>query len=318
MLHASSPAKIILFGEHAVVYGQPAIAIPVSDIRASAAVQFDDTSRAPIIRVENFEQEFTLTDAAPPEAVKHIHLAIHQIAEKAQLIFPPNGWRLNLSSRIPVGRGMGSSAAISVVLVKIIFQLAAADLDQDTLLQLSFELEKFHHSKPSGIDNTVIALEQPILFQKNKAIQIVDPQPFYFVIGDTGIGKKTSAVVSAVADRYTKNQGEYENIFRAIGEISRQALNALEKGARDTLGNLMNENQYLLEQIGVSHPALDRLINTAKESGAAGAKLCGAGQGGCMIALAADAQQAASISNGLLRAGAANSYITSLTGRSTS
>lgn len=312
----STPAKIILFGEHAVVYGQPAIAVPVSDVRAFAEVQIDQTLKAPCIRISDYNIEFSLSDKDPPDKAIHIIKAIHLVAEKTELSYPPSGWRLIIWSQIPTARGLGSSAAISVLLIKILFKLSLTELSLSKLIELSYELEQYHHGRPSGIDNTVISLEKPVFFQKGREIQIIKPQIFYFVIGDTGIGKKTVHVVAEVAERYEKNKKLYDDIFQSIGKIADQGLKALETGDREKLGELMNINQSLLEDIGVSSPELDQLIKVARDEGALGAKLCGAGQGGCMVAVTMSWQKAKSIAESLREAGAKNCFVTVLKGGS--
>jgi mevalonate kinase len=207
---------------------------------------------------------------------------------------------------------LGSSAAVSIALIKVMFMLADRVLDQSVLLELSYDLEKYHHGTPSGIDNTVIALEKPVFFQKGKKIKTLNPPEFYFVIGDSGIGKKTAQVVTEVADNYNMNKSYYHQIFQAIGDISRQGRRALQNGDKKKIGQLMNHNQFFLDELNVSCKELDCLIEIARKNGALGAKLCGAGKGGCMVALAANIQMATSIKEAILETGAVNSFITAL------
>ena len=312
-IKVSAPAKIILFGEHAVVYGQPAIAIPVLDVRAFAEIKIENTLKPPCIRANDLNIEFSLAfKKPPPDEIKHIIKAMHLVADRLWLPWLPPGWKLELWSQIPIARGMGSSAAISVVLIKIFFKLGFEEVSQSVLVELSYELEKYHHGRPSGIDNTVISLEKPILFQKEQEIKIINPQKFYFVIGDTGIGKKTAQVVAEVLERYKENPQFYDEIFHSIGDITNKGLNVLKTGDQKQLGHLMNRNQSLLEKIGVSCPELDQLVQVAQDRGALGAKLCGAGQGGCMVALAKSEPKAKSIAAALKKAGAENSFVTIL------
>ena len=309
LFKASAPAKFILFGEHAVVYGQPAIAVPISDVRAFANVHIDHALKVPCIKAEDFNIEFSLTNENPSDKIEHIIKAIHLVAENTTLPYLLLGWKLVVWSQIPVARGLGSSAAISVVLIKILFQLTGEELSQSKLIKLSFELEKYHHGQPSGIDNTVSSLERPILFQKDKEVKIINPRRFYFVIGDTGIRKKTGQIVADVAARYKNNRKLYDSIFQKIGAIANQGTTVIEAGDRKQLGQLMNQNQTLLEKIGVSCPELDQLIEISRNNGALGAKLCGAGQGGCIVALASGQQKAKSIAAALTEAGANNCLV---------
>ncbi len=308
----SVPAKIILFGEHAVVYGQPAVAIPVMDVRAKAVVEAHDANQPALIDLHNFNITYKLFDEPVPASITHVMEAIQYVQDCIQLPIPQHGWKLTIDSNIPVGRGMGSSAAISVLLLKALHQLMHASLPISQLIAHSFELEKYHHGTPSGVDNTVISIAKPIYFIKNQPYHIIQPGKYLFVIGDTGVSKKTGDVVAAVAGQYQQNRARYETIFNEIGDIVRDARHLLEVNHSARLGELMNRNQQLLREIQVSSPELEQLIDAALKAGAIGAKLCGAGQGGCMIAMAPDADGAKKIQSALSAAGAANSYITGL------
>ena len=313
-LKASAPAKIILFGEHAVVYNRPAIAIPVNDVRAFATIQTDTNLDAPVIQAKDFDIEYSFKKKSVPKKIAHIIKAVQLVEKKTNSKYPDTGWRLTLSSNIPISRGMGSSAAISVVLIKALYQFLEKDLDQSLLIDLSYELEKIHHGTPSGIDNAVVSLENPVLFQKERGFNMFRCKTFHFIIGDTGIGKKTATIVNEVAQRYKKNRASYKAIFDAIGSVSNQGLDALRLGQKNKLGRLINLNQSLLDELGVSSPELDHLIHQSLENGALGAKLCGAGKGGCMVALAESLEKADKISEKLIEAGAKQTFVTTLKG----
>lgn len=308
----SAPAKIILFGEHAVVYGQPAVAAPVSDLRAFAEIKIDRKLDSPKILANDLNLEFSLSERNLPDSIKYIAQSIRFITQKLNEPLLEIPWRLTLWSQIPIARGLGSSAAINVVLIKALFSATETQYTPYALNEIAFELEKLYHGRPSGIDNTVISLEQPILFQKREKVKFLDPQELYFIIGDTGIGKKTALVVKEVAARYQANNSLYNEIFQVIGEIAREGAKSLEAGNKENLGKLMDQNQHLLQQINVSCSELDHLIDVAKKKGALGAKLCGAGKGGCMVALAGNHRQAQLIATALKEAGAINSYVSKL------
>lgn len=311
---ASAPAKIILFGEHAVVYNKPAIAIPVMDVRAFVTIETDSNLDAPVIQANDFEIEYSFNKKSVPTKIEHIVRAVQLVKDKSKSDYPYKGWRLSLSSEIPIARGMGSSAATSVALIKALYKFLEKELSQSLLIDLSYELEKIHHGTPSGIDNTVISLENPILFQKGRGFDMFHSKTFHFVIGDTGIGKKTATIVNEVARRYQKNRASCKSIFEAIGSVSSQGLDALRSGQKEKLGRLMNLNQSLLDELGVSSPELDHLIHESHENGALGAKLCGAGKGGCMVALAESLGMAGDISEKLIQAGARQTFVTTLKG----
>ncbi|MDZ7333316.1 MAG: mevalonate kinase [candidate division KSB1 bacterium] len=309
--HGSASAKVILFGEHAVVYGQPAVAIPIQDVRASAAVSIDASVTKPVIEAKDLKIEVTLGNAPYPEAVLPIIKVIELIDEKIVKL-PKSGWRLTIWSKIPIGRGLGSSAAISIAIIRALTKAMMKFLSPKDLIKYSFELEKIHHGTPSGIDNTVISLEKPILFRKDHEPAAIPPSSMFFVVGDTGVSKKTSEIVAQVAEARAKNPEQYDHIFSQIGTIARQGSLALKEGDVKRVGKLMNENQILLQRIDVSSPELENLIDAAKVKGALGAKLCGAGKGGCMVAVAQDGITANNIASELLKAGAVRSFTTKL------
>jgi len=309
--HGSASAKIILFGEHAVVYGQPAIAIPIQDVRAFAAVSIDASVTKPIIEAKDLQIEATLGQAPYPEAVIPI-IKVIELIDQNIVKLPKSGWRLTVWSKIPIGRGLGSSAAISIAIIRALTKSMMKFLSPKELIKYSFELEKIHHGTPSGIDNTVISLEKPILFRKDHEPAPIQPASMFFVVGDTGVSKKTSEVVAQVAEARAQNPEQYDHIFAQIGTIARQGSLALKEGDAKRVGKLMNENQLLLQRLDVSSPELDNLIDAARVKGAFGAKLCGAGKGGCMVAVAKDGTTANIIASELLKAGAARSFTTRL------
>jgi mevalonate kinase len=308
--HASASAKIILFGEHAVVYGQPAVALPVQDVRASAAVSVDHDIAQPIIEARDLKIEVPL-GGAYPDAVRHIARAIELVNEKV-VPLPKSGWRITIWSKIPMGRGLGSSAAIGIAVLRALITAMGKTAIPTELIGLSFELEKIHHGTPSGIDNTVIAMEKPILFRKDREPAPIKASNLFFVVGDTGVAKKTLEVVAQVAEARSKNTEYFDRIFQQIGQIAQEGWRALRDGDSKKLGQLMNDNQTMLERLQVSSPELDSLIKAARLSGALGAKLCGAGKGGCMVAITRDGTAARSVADTLLKAGAKRSFITRL------
>ncbi|MBN2010111.1 mevalonate kinase [candidate division KSB1 bacterium] len=308
---ASVPAKIILFGEHAVVYGQPAVAVPVLDVRAHAEMIRIDERETAVIHASDLEIQYEFAAQKIPSKVKHIDEAMRFLIRQ-QMEIPETGWRLDIRSDIPIGRGMGSSAAISVLLIRIMHQFVSIPLAMDDLIRLSYELEKYHHGTPSGVDNTVVATSQPVYFIKGEPFELLEPAQFHLVIGDCGIGKKTGDVVADVASAYKNDEKKYGELFQCIGDLARFGRLMLENGDHEGLGAAMNSNQTLLRQINVSCDELENLISAALSAGACGAKLCGAGRGGCMVALAKNEQHAGKVKQALDNAGAANSFYTRL------
>lgn len=307
---ASAPGKIILFGEHAVVYGRPAIAVSVSQVKAKASVMAEPRGPAGsvAIRAPDIGLDEMLADLP---AENPLALAVRRTLRSLGVERPP-AFSLRISSTIPLAAGLGSGAAVSVAVIRAVSVFLGHPLPDNIVSDLAYEVEMLHHGTPSGIDNTVIAYARPVYFTRGLPIEIFQaPVPFMIVIGDTGVASPTALAVGDVRQAWQANPAHYEPIFDAIGRIAQAARLAIEGGQPALLGPLMDENQALLCELGVSSPELDRLVAAARLAGALGAKLSGGGRGGNMIALAAP-QEAESVAAGLKAAGAVRTIITTV------
>jgi mevalonate kinase len=219
---------------------------------------------------------------------------------------------IQISSTIPIGGGMGSSAAVSIAIMRGLSAFLGRPLSDETISDLAYEVEKFHHGTPSGIDNTVIAFQAPIFFQRGRPNALLKiSKPTHWVIADTGEMTPTRETVADVRAAYIAKPEQIADIFEKIGIIAQKGRTALEFGEVATLGGLMNENQRLLKALDVSNQKIEALIEVALHAGAAGAKLSGGGRGGNIIALAqADNQEL--IGNALKEAGATRVITTML------
>ncbi len=185
-------------------------------------------------------------------------------------------------------------------------------MDDATVSNLVYEIEKLHHGTPSGIDNTVIAFQRLVYFIKGQPIQTFQvAAPFTVVIGNTGIASPTKIAVGDVRRAWGADRDKYETLFDQIGSIAQEARSAIESGSIDRLGPLMDRNQALLRQIDVSSSELEKLIAAAKAAGAFGAKLVGGGRGGNMIALVDDSNRDQVVTT-LKNAGAVNIIVTEI------
>jgi mevalonate kinase len=311
VIYTKAPGKIILFGEHAVVYGQPAIAIPVNKVNATARVFPTIDAQADMVRIQapdiNFEA--CLADL-PPD---HPFAAAIRLAMQFAGVDRPPAYTLVITSTIPISAGMGSSAAIAIAIIRAITGFLGKPITADETSALAYEVEKIQHGSPSGIDNHVIAHQKPIFFSRNEPIQpLAVEQTTHWVIADTGEKTPTRVTVAEVHHRHTADPETYNQIFMQIGEITRQARQSLITGDLAALGFLMDQNQHLLDLLGVSSPSLEHLIHTAREAGAAGAKLSGGGRGGNIIALSSE-EKTRQIETALLTAGATRVITTALT-----
>ncbi|MEO1290636.1 MAG: mevalonate kinase [Chloroflexota bacterium] len=293
---SSASAKIILFGEHAVVYGQPAIAVPVSALRAYAEVVSTDVEQFQIIARDLNNKAITFDEHEP--LLKVVHLTLERLGKTIPDI------AIEVRSDIPIASGLGSGAAISTVIVRALADYFVFFLSDEIVNQIVFESEKLHHGTPSGIDNTVIVYEKAVYFVREQAIESIKiATPLKLLIGNTGRTALTKHAVGDVARLYEDKSTNAKQIVNQIGIIAEKARVALENGDAELLGKLMNENHRLLRDLTVSSNELDTLVKVATDAGAYGAKLSGGGRGGNMIALVSDETQAV-VEQALLDAGA--------------
>jgi mevalonate kinase len=305
MTKSSAPGKIILFGEHAVVYGRPALAIPVTQVHAD--VEVSDSSRAGIWidapDVDLHAELNTLPSDHPMASVVHNFLFLARLSKFPNL-------EIKINSTIPVASGLGSGAAVTVALARALAAHLKYSMTDEEVNAFTYEIEKLHHGTPSGIDNTVVTYAKPVYFVKGQLMEMFKVgRSFTIVIADTGISAPTKESVGDVRRLWLENKSRWESVFDKIGEISFTARRAIEVGKYELLGELMNENHTLLQKITVSSPELDQLVEAARRAGALGAKLSGGGRGGNMIALV-EPVFAEVVSISLKEAGAKNTIIT--------
>jgi len=286
---ASAPAKVILTGEHFVVYGEPAVVMAI-DCYVHVTVS-ERPDRAVHIVSDLGISGFYAKDEYNPEeggpqaesVLRPVNIAANTVLD---LLEKKTGLEIKVDSQIPVAAGLGSSGALAVATVAAVGKFLGTDFSRDELIKLSFESERFVHFEPSGIDQTISSSGGVMVYRKGKSpnpIEVKSEIPI--VIGNTGIPRKTGDLVNAVRRRLNDFPDVLEPIVHAAGDLSTRAVKALLHGNLKRLGELMSINHGLLSAIGVSNEPLDRLVYVARKAGALGAKLTGAGGGGCIIAL---------------------------------
>jgi hydroxymethylglutaryl-CoA reductase len=292
-----APGKIILFGEHAVVYGLPAIAATL-DRGVRIAVTARPDRDGPVLRGHGMG----LTTLARPdpqgEGPESLRAALARLVELCGERV--RGLTFSVDGAIPAGSGLGSSAALAVAMlrgVRRFFDEPA--LAPDELVEQAFALERVFHGTPSGVDHTVIARGGAIYFTRHGALDasatgtstvedLIVPRRMRFVVGLAGPHAGTAHAVASLRDRARRHPALYERLFDDIGMLAKEGRRLLLDGSYAAVGELMDLNQGYLNALGVSTPGIEALCAIARERGALGAKLTGAGGGGAVIALVDD------------------------------
>ncbi len=281
-LSASAPGKTILFGEHAVVYGYPAIAVPLADISLTVIVQALPNQNGIHILNQGLHEDFSINSF---DSENRYSLAIEIIQKHLGIRHMP-AMQLTITSKIPLASGLGSSAAFAVALTKAVTSFLGFKVTLEMLNKIAFEIEQNQHGTPSGIDNTVVSYQKPVFFRKNLPPEFIKVgSSLTLVLANSGIRSLTKESVSQVRELYDHDPEKIGHIFDQIGSITEKARKLFESGDHKIIGELMIENHHLLKKLDVSLDKLDHLVGIAVKSGAYGAKLCGGGKGGNVVAL---------------------------------
>jgi mevalonate kinase len=287
---ASAPAKIILFGEHFVVYNQPVILASINK-RLKIECKIEVGSNKTInLETNNFGKKIyplSIIENSNQDIVNEFFYPIIYILRK--MVYhntEPYGITIKIISEIPYGVGLGSSAALCVAGVAAISGLDKRLKNKDEILDLAIETERILHKKSSGADCIVSTYGGLLYYHKDSNVKTLRfSNELSFIIINTGLKHSTGDLVSLV-NRFRKNNlREFNDISNKYSRICCRAIKALEKGNLLNIGKLMNENQILLERIGVSTPEVNKIINLSIQYGAIGSKLTGAGGGGCVLSL---------------------------------
>ena len=286
-----SHSKIILIGEHSVVYGYPAIAIPLKNIEIECIVEKAERS--------NFYDKTDTLSVAIFTALKYLKKENEKIKYK-------------VTSKIPPKRGMGSSAAVSIAAIRAVFDYFGENLENEPLEKLVHIAEIVAHNTPSGLDAKTCLSDKAIKFIKNKGFSYIDLNlDAYLVIADTGIYGNTGDAIQNV-----KNLGSKADIpLKKLGELTDEMAKILTENNKseeekvDKIGKIMTKANTELENLSITIEKTDLFVKTAIENGASGAKISGGGLGGCVIALAKNLEIVEKIKNGLIKCGAENIWV---------
>ena len=295
MVTSSAPGKVYLFGEHAVVYGEPAVPcaierrarVTAEEIEEGLVVHADD------LQLDGFTVEYVGDDTDHPDvdaenalveaATGYVNEAVKQVRDAADA--PDTGFEIWIESAIPLGAGLGSSAAVACAAIDAGCRELGVELPPEEIADRAYQVEAaVQDGEASRADTFCSAMGGAVRVEGDDCRRVEGVDSLPFVIGYDGGAGDTGKLVAGVREL----RGEYDfaaDTVEAIGDIVREGETVLATGDTETLGELMNFNHGLLAALGVSSRSLDTMVWAARDAGALGAKLTGAGGGGCIVAL---------------------------------
>ncbi|HIE34197.1 MAG TPA: mevalonate kinase [Candidatus Altiarchaeales archaeon] len=298
---ASAPGKVILLGEHAAVYGNPVLVATV-DLRNYVTVEKRDDNKYLLNNVTVDVRNFEFDSTKFPELKKkwNLALSIEAIERTQKYLGEEVGLNITIESSVPVSSGMGSSASVASALVMAISKEMGYNLKKEEVAKIAWDIENLIHKKSSGVDPFAVTYGGIIRYQKGKCTRLNIKEYLEVTIGNTGIRSDTGEIVSDVMNlkkRFPEFFDKYLCIMRDIVDYGQKFL---ENGNIEKFGQIMNINHGLLSAIGVSSPELERLVWAARKK-SLGAKLCGAGRGGIMLALGNVSEEIKEVGGQVLR-----------------
>jgi hydroxymethylglutaryl-CoA reductase len=273
--------KVVVLGEHAVVYGRHAIAAPIP-LAIKALVE--DCDEGIHLMIPRWGVEYQL--ASNPQDRRSFERPAGVVLDKLGL--SGRGMRIEVFPEVPRSMGLGGSAAMAVAIVRALDKHFKLGLSDEEVNGLAFESEKVAHGSPSGLDNTLACYAKPLVYRAGDPPlmeQLNITKPIHAVIGMTGYEGLTAKTVGRVREAWKKDPKLYERIFDQIDALTLRGVQAIQDNDLKSLGELMNVCHGMLNALQVSTPELEQLVDIARENGALGAKLTGGGGGGSIIAI---------------------------------
>lgn len=281
-----APGKAILFGEHAVVYGYPAIAMAIS---VNSKCIISESNNASLkINLENYNLSFEGRDVESlalkfPTKNKQLMKCLQLFNDRYGIKF--KNLEISVSSKLFSSAGLGSSASIAVSLSQAINTFYGLELSKSEINELAYAQEKIVHGSPSGIDNNICTYGNAIYFQGGDFEFIEVPEDLLLLISYTNIEHDTKEAINRIKKLKETEPEKTTEYLECIGDLTEQAQIELNKGNIQAIGELMNLNQKYLSKLKVSNNTIERIVEISRGNGALGAKLTGAGLGGCVITL---------------------------------
>jgi len=278
---AVTMGKAILLGEHSVVYGRHAVAVPVP---LNIRVNIEDADEGVLLMIPSWGVEYRLDKK--PEERQSFEKPAALILEEMNLSH--TGMKIEVFSDIPRGMGLGGSAVMAVSIIKALNHHFQMNLSDEEINNLAYESEKIAHGNPSGIDNTIATYGYPIIYRKSDPIlreRLQINKPFDLVLAFSKSEGLTAKTVAHVRSQWKENREMYEGVFDDIDAIVLKGIQAIQNNDIKQLGELMNFNQGLLNTLQVSTPEIERMVHIARDAGSFGAKLTGGGGGGAIISV---------------------------------
>lgn len=294
--------KIILMGEHSVVYGYPSIAVPFTGVEIIAEVSESDT--------ENYltSELYTGPLSDVPEGLTMVQALLYKLL--GDFMWHDHSITVTITSNIPAERGMGSSASVACALIRAFYALLEAPLSEDTLLAYADFAEQISHGNPSGLDARVAGLNQPLLYTKNMPlVPFQFHTPYWLVVADTGIAGNTKAAVAAVNadfnDAHLTRSKAVKYFLNELGTLTQDLKTHLTQFSNthpslEYIAQLINQSHHHLSSLQVSSPELDYGVQFSLRHGAVAAKLTGGGRGGCFYALTETKTHAQQLAHALM------------------
>ncbi|MFD3923691.1 mevalonate kinase [Streptomyces sp. NPDC058595] len=304
-------AKVILLGEHAVVYGAPALALPVPQLTVTASAGWSSGASG-----GQGGLSFTMTGSASRALVTQASDGLRRLTEEFVARMGVTGGRsleVILDGAIPHGRGLGSSAAVSRAVVFALADLLGRELTESVAFELVQTAENVAHGRASGVDAMAVGAPGPLLFKAGRATEPAVGCDGLFIVADSGVPGSTKEAVGMLRAGFARRAGAQDRFVGRASELTEAGRRALADGDPGELGSRLTDYHELLRAAGLSTERIDTLVEAALEAGSLGAKITGGGLGGCVIAQTRP-EQAHEVTRRLHEAGAVQTWVVPLKG----